>query len=334
MSRQANPVMIGVFVLGAFLLGVITLLLLSGGQWFQQRRQHVLYFEGAAQGLQVGAPVVLLGVKVGAVKQIQLGLMEDGRTFVVPVKIEIEPAVVQASNGEQIDLNDPQALLKLIERGLRAQLRMQSLLTGQLYIGLNFYQDKPLRFVSNDPELSEIPTIPTTVENFSLQLEDFPMDKFLQDVASISASIRKILATDQTAELPQRLNRTLQHLESLAKKLDHESMPMLQDLRADLAALNETLGSLKKAADQFTTLTDPESPLFKNLIHASEEFAGAAQAVERLCSEGSPTAVGLYEMLQEVSRAAQATRMLVESLEQQPQSILWGKPDLGESHDR
>ena len=138
MSRQANPAMIGGFVVGALVLGVITLLLLSGGQWFQQRQQHVLYFEGAAQGLQVGAPVVLLGVKVGTVKHIRLGLMQDGHTFTVPVTIEIEPAVVLASNGEQVDLGDPQTLRKLIERGLRAQLRMQSLLTGLLFVQLDF----------------------------------------------------------------------------------------------------------------------------------------------------------------------------------------------------
>lgn len=329
MSRQANPAMIGGFVVGALILGVITLLLLTGGQWFQQRRQHVLYFEGAAQGLQVGAPVVLLGVKVGTVKQIQLGLMQDGLTFVVPVTIEIEPAVVQASNGEQVDLGDPETLQQLIGRGLRAQLRMQSLLTGQLYIGLNFYPDKPLRLVSDNPDLSEIPTIPTTAEKLSLTLEDFPMDQFLRDLASISASMSRLLAADATAELPQRLNRALQHLESLAQKLDRESGPLLQELRADLAVLNEALGSFKKAADHVTRLTDPQSPLFNNLNRASEELAGAALAVERLAGEGSPTAVGLYEMLQEVSRAAHAMRMLVETLEQQPQSIFWGKPDQG-----
>ena len=260
--------------------------------------------------------------------------MPDGHTFMVPVTIEIEPAVVLASNGEQVDLGDPQTLRKLIERGLRAQLRMQSLLTGQLYIGLNFYPDKPLRLVSDNPEQSEIPTIPTTVEKLSLTLEDFPMDQFLQDLASISASMSQLLAADATAELPQRLNRVLQHLESLAKKLDRESEPLLQELRADLAVLNEALASLKTAADQVTRLTDPQSPLFNNLNRASEELAGAALAVEKLSREGSPTVVGLYEMLQEVSRAAHATRMLVESLEQQPQSIIWGKPGQKEPRDR
>lgn len=334
MSRQANPAMIGAFVVGALILGVTTLLLLSGGQWFVQRQQHVLYFDGAAQGLQVGAPVVLLGVRVGTVRQIQLGLMQDGQTFVVSVTIEIEPAVVQASNGEQVTLGDPRTMHSLIERGLRAQLRMQSLLTGQLYIGLDFYPDKPLRLVSKDPAVNEIPTIPTTMEKLAVTLDDFPMDKFLLDVASISASMSQLLAADATAELPQNLNRALQHLESLAKKLDRESEPLLHELRADLAVLNEALASLKKAADQVATLTDPQSPLFNNLNRASAELAGAAQALERLTREGSPTVVGLYEMLQEVSRAAHATRMLVESLQQQPQSIIWGKPEQRETRDR
>jgi len=74
MSRKANPTLIGAFVLGAVALAVVATLLLAGGSWFGERRQHVLYFEGAAQGLQVGAPVVFLGVKVGTVRQIQLGL--------------------------------------------------------------------------------------------------------------------------------------------------------------------------------------------------------------------------------------------------------------------
>ena len=70
MSKQANPTLIGAFVLGAIILGTVVVLLLAGGQWFQEKRQHMLYFDGAAQGLQVGAPVVFLGVKVGTVKRI------------------------------------------------------------------------------------------------------------------------------------------------------------------------------------------------------------------------------------------------------------------------
>ncbi|OGQ95149.1 MAG: hypothetical protein A2521_00375 [Deltaproteobacteria bacterium RIFOXYD12_FULL_57_12] len=344
MSKRANPTLIGAFVLGAITLGVVVIMLLSGGQWFQERRQQIMYFEGAAQGLQEGAPVVFLGVKVGTVKRIQLGLEEESRKFLVPVTIEVEPSVVQTRHGEQIDLRDPQTIRQLVDRGLRARLRLQSLLTGQLYIDLDFYPDKPAHFFAIDPKLSEIPTIPTTVEELSLKLEGFPMEKFLGDMAAISESISKILASNEATELPQLLNRTLRRLESLAVKLDAESTPLLRDLRADLAALDRALASVTSAADRVrgaatgvstaadrvAGLMDPKSPLFRNMTRAGEELAGAAQAVRDLSGEGSPTVQRLDAVLQEISRAARALRLLAETLEQQPEAMVRGKRGLEE----
>lgn len=334
MSRQASPTLIGAFVLGAFVLAVITILLLSGGQWFQHHRQQVLYFAEGAQGLQVGAPVVFLGVKVGTVKQIQIRLEEDSFKFLVPVTIEILPSVVQTRFVEQFDLTEPKILSQLIERGLRAQLRTQSLLTGQLYVSLDFYPDKSLRFFATDPTVSEIPTIPTTVEELSLKLERFPMDRFLNDIAAISTSLNNVLATNEIAELPRQLNRTLQHLESLARKLDNQSGPMLQDLRAELVALDEALTSVKLVADRLAVLTDPTSPLLRTLNSAVEELAAAASAVRELSREDAPIAVHLDGMLHEVARAARAIRELAETLELQPEALLWGKRQQPLGNDR
>ena len=181
MSRKANPTLIGAFVLGAIALAIITTLLLAGGSWFGERRQHVLYFAGAAQGLQVGAPVVFLGVKVGTVKQIQLGLDAQSNRFLVPVTIEVQPHVVHTHGGENIDLRDRATVRQLVERGLRGRLRLQSLLTGQLYVDLDFHPDKPAIFAALDPEQSEIPTIRTAVQ--------------------------------ATQDLPRRLDATLRHLD-------------------------------------------------------------------------------------------------------------------------
>jgi paraquat-inducible protein B len=332
MSRRANPALIGAFVLGAFTLGVVATLLLSGGEWFREHQQQILYFEGAAQGLQVGAPVVFLGVKVGTVKQIQLGLDEDSRKFLVPVTIEIVPSAVLSRSGEQVDLRDAKTLQQLVERGLRARLRMQSLLTGLLYIELDFHPDKPARYFAIDPTLHEIPTIKTTMDELSLKLEGFPMEKFLDDIAAISTSIRKLLAADETAELPQRLNRTLHNLESLAAKLDAGSDPLLRDLQSDLAALNRALAAVTSAANQVAALTTPESPLFSNLTRAGDELAGAARAVRALSEEGSPTLAHLETALQEISRAARALRLLAETLDQQPEALLRGKRGPEENH--
>ena len=332
MSRKADPTLIGAFVLGALALAVVTILLVAGDDWFRKHSQHTLYFEGAAHGLQVGAPVVFLGVKVGTVKKIQLGLDESSDKFVVPVVIEVEPQVVRTKSGERIDLRDRETLRRLIERGLRARLRMQSILTGQLYVDLDFHPDKPARFVAPDPAISEIPTIRTAVQELARKLEGFPMDAFLADVAAIGASLSQTLNTPETRNLPRRLDATLKHLEALAARLDAKSGPILEETRADLAEMKKALvaaqsamARLESAADRVGALADADSELVRNLTRASAELAGAAQTVRRLAEAESPTVQHANQALKEIARAAEALRQLADLLEQQPDAILRGK---------
>ena len=323
MSKQANPTLIGTFVLGAVILGAVTTMLLAGGQWFQERRQHVLYFEGAAQGLQVGAPVVFLGVKVGTVKRIQLGLDAENRRFMVPVIIEVEADMVQSLRGDQVDLQDRDILRQLVEQGLRAQLKMQSLLTGQLYVDLDFHPDKPARFIGGDSEESEIPTIPTTVEEFATTLEGFPMEEFLSDLAAISQSLNALLSSEETKMIPVRLEATLAHLESLSAKLDRDGDPVLAEMRAALEATQAAMVKISGVAEA-------GSPVVASLGKASEELAKTAQALQKLTGEESPTVQHLDTALREISRAARALRLLAETLEQQPEAIVQGKRIQGE----
>ncbi|MDP1681494.1 MAG: MlaD family protein [Burkholderiales bacterium] len=332
MSKQANPTLIGAFVLGAVALAVITTLLLAGGSWFGERRQHVLYFEGAAQGLQVGAPVVFLGVKVGTVKQIQLGLDEKSRRFLVSVMIEIEPHVVRTRGVESVDLRDRATVRKLVERGLRGRLRMQSLLTGQLYVDLDFHPDKPPRYAALDPGLSEIPTIRTTVEELTTKLEGFAMDKFMADVASISSAINKLMSDPATQELPKRLNATLRQLESLATRLDAQSKPIFKEVSQDLVEMRKAMegaqvamAKVETAADRVANLASPDSKMVSNMTRASDELAKAATSLHKLTAQNSPTVQNMNAALKEISRAADALRILAEMLEQQPDAIYRGK---------
>lgn len=318
MSRQANPTLIGAFVFGAVILGAVTTMLLAGGQWFQERRQHVLYFEGAAQGLQVGAPVVFLGVKVGTVRRIQLGLDAESRRFMVPVIIEVEANMIQSLRGDQVDLQDRDILRQLVEQGLRAQLKMQSLLTGQLYVDLDFHPDKPARFIAGESEESEIPTIPTAVEEFATTLEGFPMEEFLADLAAISQSLNAILSSEATRMIPVRLEATLAHLQSLSAKLDRAGGPMLAEMRTALEATQAAMVKIGGVAEA-------GSPAVASVGKASEELAKAAQALQGLAREESPTVQQLNTALKEISRAARALRLLAETLEQQPEAVVQGK---------
>jgi paraquat-inducible protein B len=339
MSKQANPTLIGAFVLGAIALAIITTLLLAGGSWFGERQRHVLYFEGAAQGLQVGAPVVFLGVKVGTVKQIQLGLDEKSQRFLVPVIIEIEPQVVYARGVEPVDLRDRATVRQLVERGLRGRLRMQSLLTGQLYVDLDFHPDKPAHFAALDPELSEIPTIRNAVEELTSELEGFAMDKFLADVAAISTAINTLMSDPSIQDLPKRLNATLRQLELLAAHLDARSMPIFEKADQDLIEMRKALegaqvamakvetaaGKVETAADNVAGLASPDSKMVSNMVRASDELAKAAASLSSLTAQESPTVQNMNDALKEISRAADALRRLAETLEEQPDAIYRGK---------
>ncbi len=332
MSKHANPTLIGGFVFGALALAVIATLLLAGGELFQKRRQHVMYFEGAVQGLQVGAPVVFLGVNVGSVKRIEIGLDEHSQKFVVLTVIEVTPQVVRSSTGEEIDLQDRATIRRLVERGLRGRLRLQSLLTGQLFVELDFFPDKPARFVSVDPGVSEIPTIRGTVEELTKQLESFAADKFLADLSSISASVNKIVSSPAAHNLASRLETTLKHLESLAARFDAQGPQVVEAMRGDLAEARKTLvaaqGALSRveaAAERVGALVSPDSEAVRNFTAASKELEGAAQALRDLAEEDSPTVQNLNRALKETSKAARALRALVETIEQQPESLVRGK---------
>jgi paraquat-inducible protein B len=332
MSRKANPTLIGAFVLGAVALMVVATLLLAGGSWFGARQQHVMYFEGAAQGLQVGAPVVFVGVKVGTVKDIRLGLDPQSRRFLVPVMIELDPQIARTRSGEPIDLRDRATVRQLVARGLRARLRMQSLLTGQLYVDLDFHPDKPAIYAALDPELSEIPTIRTTGQELTTKFEGFPTDKFLADVAAISAAINRLMSAQATKDLPQRLDATLRHLESLAARFDARSGPILKDVHGNLAEMHKALvaaqaalARLDTAADRVADLARSDSRMVAGMTQASEDLAKAASAVRSLTEQESPTVQNVNAALKEISHAADALRLLAETLEQQPDAIWRGK---------
>jgi paraquat-inducible protein B len=239
---------------------------------------------------------------------------------------------VLTRSGGEVDLRQPDTMQQLVADGLRARLRMQSLLTGQLYVDLDFHPDRPARFVSLDDKLNEIPTIPTTAQELAARLEGFPVEKFLADVSAIGASVNALLSSREAQDLPGRLGAALDHLESLTAKLDARGDPILDEVQADLMELRKTLLAaqnamtrLEGAAGRFGELVSADPKVLYNVSAASVELASAAEKVGDLAHQDSPTMQHLEGALKEISRAAQALRVLAETLEQQPEAVLRGK---------
>jgi hypothetical protein len=144
MSKQANKTVIGIFVVGAIALVVVAIVVLGSGKFFRQTLKAVCYFEGSVGGLNIGAPVVFRGVKIGSVTNVILRFDRKDLIFTIPVFIEIDPSKMVATGPEP--KNPGENLKLLVDRGLRASLEMQSIVTGQMQVGLDFQPDKPAKF--------------------------------------------------------------------------------------------------------------------------------------------------------------------------------------------
>ena len=240
--------------------------------------------------------------------------------------------MIEIHSGEQIDPEHQLTIRQLVDRGLRARLKMQSLLTGLLYVDLGFYPGKRANFISDNPKISEIPTIPTTLEELTTMLEDFPMTEFLADLAAIGSSINKILASPAMDTIPVRLDATLSHLESLSAQLDSRGGPLLGEMEAGLTELHQAINAVQsamvkvgKAADQVEKFADADSKIAGSITRAGTELANASRTLDQLANEESPAVRQFTLSLQEISRAARALRLLAESLERQPEAIIRGK---------
>jgi paraquat-inducible protein B len=169
MAAKSNPKVIGGFVVGAIALLVVGVIAFGGGQYFAKTGKAVLYFEEASMsGLDIGSPVTFRGVKIGAVTDIVINYDIDEQKLMIPVYIEIELERIHIIRGQQ----DSKNVYELIERGLRAQLVIQSMVTGQASIDLAFHPGTEAVFASQDKSLVEIPTLPSDIDMLKANLAD------------------------------------------------------------------------------------------------------------------------------------------------------------------
>jgi paraquat-inducible protein B len=179
---EANPAVVGGFVIGAIALVVIGLLVFGGTGWFVKHNKYVAYFPGSVKGLQVGAPVDFRGVTIGQVTDIKVLFNPKEVSARLPAIMEIDPTQIMEIDPTQIEVTEPEEIIsqsedaeRLIAAGLRAQLQSQSLLTGLLFVNLDFHPDAPARLVGGDEPYPEIPTMPSGLEQLQQSAGDVAM---------------------------------------------------------------------------------------------------------------------------------------------------------------
>ncbi|MEE9412616.1 MAG: MlaD family protein [Methylococcales bacterium] len=327
--KQPSATAIGAFVIGAIALLVLSILMFSKQRFFESAEQKVAYFEGSINGLAVGAPVKLKGVKIGSVTRIVLQFQVDELVFRSAVFFELPSReLMQMVAGQDVDKQDADPIIKRLidERGLRAQLMPQSLVTGQLYLGLDFFPNTPVKLYGELDGVPELPTIRSNTEKILesitkgiSDLDQLPLTEIASQALKTLKTIEKAVNPEELSSTMQSFQTTLGQVDKTIQKLDRQLGPISKNLAGTLTDTRTLVGRMDtvgKSADV-------------TLIELQQTLKLAQGALTQL-DQDSRLTVQLSDTLREVSAAAKSLRYLSDELRQQPQSLIFGK-DAGAS---
>jgi len=333
MSKQANKTVIGIFVVGAIALVVVAVVVLGSGKFFKQTIKAVCYFEGSVGGLNIGAPVVFRGVRIGSVTDVILSVDPSKLIFTIPVYIEIEPdkLTVIGVRPKQAGEN----LKKYIDRGLSASLESQSIVTGQMQVGLDLRPDKPGKFAEfkYDEKTPEIPTIPTPMQELTRKIENIPFDKIFDKLASALDGIDKLVKSPEIPEAVRSVSLALGDVRKLAQNVDNQIGPLVSSIEGTV----NDYGKLARDADsKIDTLSVGLGDTIKEIqkaVSSIDKTLGEAQSTlgeaKRTLSEDSTLQYEITETLQELQKGVRSIRLLADGLKRNPESVIWGKGKSG-----
>jgi len=335
MSKQVSPTLIGSFFLAALGLVIIAIFMFGGGSIFKKHHQFVLFFhtENNLNGLNVGAPVKLEGVQIGEVKEVALLVDEKTLEVVKPVVIELDYSnIINDDDDDTYDFESKegdahkQSTKNFIKKGLKAQLKTQSLLTGLLYIEFQFTpQDEVVMSGRNFRDLQELPTTTNATEDLKREAQKvvnrigkLPLEQIVEDLAVNMHEIKVILTSQSLKENRQGVNQSIKEMEKLLVNLNENFTPLMLNL-------NGTMKDTRVVVQEFSREIKPVlSSLEKTLNKATELLSESQYAVRSFEDLSSPEAP-LWQALEALKEAAESTKNLTDTLERNPESIIYGK---------
>ena len=326
---RANPTAIGMFLLGALIITVAGTAMLAGNTWFRNRTTFVSYFRESVNGLEAGAPVKFQGAPVGHVTRMVIQIDERDKTFQVPVEYEIDITRLRTQLHTFVDLAQQPVLERQIADGLRAQLQMESIVTGQLYVELTYRKDAPPPI--REPRETLWPEIPTTPSLMAAL--GTGAGSVVADVIKVLYKVNELLAAINMPEINAAIVASAHSVQRLVEA--PELRAALKELPAMTAQLNRTMAHVDTMAATASAAIDP---LATELKGATKEMSATLQSLRKtiddahgLLSTDAGLGFGLEEALANLKNATNALRLLMTSLERNPDMLLRGKkPPEGE----
>ncbi|MCF8105040.1 MAG: MlaD family protein, partial [Desulfohalobiaceae bacterium] len=248
MKIERKKTILGVFVLGGILLGVLFVVLFGTGSFFQRSQKFILFFDHSVKGLNIGSPVLFRGVRVGRVADIQLRADPEDMTIEIPVIIELYPDQVVWTREKF----QPKKIFEaMTRRGLGAQLLLQSFVTGSYLVGLDFFPDEfGQQETDFDEEHPVIPTKATGIQELSETVERLPLDDLANKLISTLEGIEKIINSSEIPGTFSALNQTMQGLQTTVQALEKN----IPSLTLSLAETLQDIRDLVQNTDRQITL--------------------------------------------------------------------------------
>src|SRR5262245_25250575 len=321
MSKKANPTSIGLFLVMGLALAVAGLLLFSSRSLFHPQHKDILYFNTSLKGLNPGAPVKFRGVTIGSVVEILIRHNQASNDFAMPVVIAIDKKLAQSRSDQLLRIGSQSGLDELIRNGLRGQLDAESLVTGVLYVELDVLPNAPPPvFHQLQPEYSEIPTVPTDIQQLLASLAQFDAHGLSDKLNALLTRLDTGFGQLNVAEI----NSGLTNLLKAANRLVNTP-----DLTNALAALRPTLDKAGALLKRIDDRVDPLADSVTNTLYAAQKTLAdlrvGVRNVSDLLSPDSVLRLNLNQALEEISNAGRAVADLAEFLERNPNVLLTGK---------
>lgn len=336
MSQKAHYFKIGLFVLGATLLAIIGIIVLGSGRWFENVRMVETYFTESVQGLEIGAPVRLHGVRLGRVESIRLAREEYKIPFnpesglfpykgVVVVRMSIQPSIAAPMTAEDEEMR----IKKAGDAGLRFRLASQGI-TGVLYVESEFVDPEryPPMQIAWTPKSLYIPSAPSTItelgtelRSITKKLEHVEIDNIAKDLDLMLTSVTQVLKDVQAQNLGTEVGQLIVEmrgtLQASRRVLDNphltktfkNSAVAMEDFRRTAADLSYTAKDMRAAMTQLPGLV----ARLNQTVHR----------VDMLLAEKGEAVDDVLENLQLVS---EDLRNLTKTIEAYPSQALFGEP--------
>ena len=332
MAKPANNMMIGGFVIFAVFLLISSIVIFGSGNFFKHIDKYIFHFEGSIKGLNVGAPVLFEGVRVGKVTSIVASIDETRLTTDIRVIAEIDHDRFQVDN--EVEQRGTEIIVsKLIDKGMRAVLAIQSLVTGQLLIELEYHPGSPVKLKGADPQYIEIPTTSSNTRRFLQSVQSLDLGGIDKDLKSVLSGLDRLIHDPAIISGATSLSKTIDDLRTLITKVDKHVDPLAESLEGTLGDTRRLVNNvdhqvgpvtddLRESLADFNKMVEEVDNSIKLL---TDNIDGALEKLSGVVSEDSPLIVEIQNTLSKVSTMASSIRQLADYLEQHPEALLKGK---------